>query len=128
VRFNFHWTWMSGVVYAAAIWLAADGGLMTMVVARTAVGVLSWIGLIWITLNFIESSPLRFLATLRYPTLATLVMAAAVWGAMTLSAGLPDLLRLGLVVSTGAVVYLATAALLDRAFLLRNVKLLLGRR
>jgi O-antigen/teichoic acid export membrane protein len=128
VRFNFHWTWMSGVVYALAIWLAADGGLMAMVVARTAVGVLSWIGLIWITLNFIESSPLRFLATLRYPALATLVMSGAVWVAMLLSARLPDILRLCIVVSAGAVVYLGTAALLDRDFLLRNVKLLMGRR
>ena len=36
VRFNFHWTWITGIAYGLVMWAAASSGLMGIVLARTA--------------------------------------------------------------------------------------------
>lgn len=126
VRFNFHWAWISGGSQALAIWAVASMGLSAIVVARTAVSLALGLASIWITLRFINASLLEFLSTLRTPALTTAIMSGAVWIAMGASTGESPGLRLLLGVSVGAIVYTAAAALLDREFVLRNVRLLLG--
>ncbi len=126
VRFNFHWTWSSGVAYALAMWVAAGYGLIAMVWARTAVGFMLGIAMIWITLRFIDSGLLAFLSTIKKPALAAGVMAVAVYLVIVLAAPASPLVRLLLEVSLGAAVYLGTAALLDREFISKNMRLLLG--
>ncbi len=126
VRFNFHWTWMSGVLYAAAMWVAASQGLTAMIWARTAVGFVLGVVLIGITLRFIDSGLLAFLSTIREPALAGALMSTVVYLVMLVSAGLSDWLRLLLSVAAGAATFLGAAVLLDRKFIEKNARLLLG--
>lgn len=126
VRFNFHWTWFSGAIYAAAMWAVAGYGLTAMVWSRTAVGVGLGIILISITLRFIGSGLLSFFGTVRSPAVATAAMSAAVGLVLSLTAEAAPLTRLLLCVATGALVYLGVAALLDRPFIERTLRLLLG--
>ena len=53
-------------------------------------------------------------------------MTAAVYAVMAVSRGLPALVQLMVAVAVGAIVYLGVALLLDRAFVEKNVRLLLG--
>jgi O-antigen/teichoic acid export membrane protein len=126
VRFNFHWTWTTGLLYGLAMWGVASHGLMAMVVSRTVMTFCVGLGLIIITLRFLDTGFGRFLHTLRIPLLASAVMAVAVYGVLKLSSGWPQLVQLLLGVGTGAVVYIAVSARFDREFLERGLRLLLG--
>lgn len=128
VRFNFHWTWITGVGYSAAMWLVSSYGLTAMVWARVAASLAFGIALITITLRLIDSGLLHFLATVRWPALAVAVMSVAVWLAMRFTGGGSDVIRLIFAVAVGAGTYALTALLVDREYLLRNARLLLGRR
>lgn len=128
VRFNFHWTWITGVGYSAAMWLVSSHGLTAMVWARVAAGLGFGLALIAITLRLIDSRLTQFLATVRYPAFAAAIMGAAVWVTMHLSAGASDVVRLMFAVAVGAGTYVAAALIVDRDYLLRNARLLLGRR
>jgi O-antigen/teichoic acid export membrane protein len=126
VRFNFYWTCSTGIIYALGMWAAADYGLTGMVWARTLVGIGIGIALVGITLRFINSGLLAFFGAIREPALAAVAMTAAVYPVMAISRGLPALVQLVLAVAVGAAVYLGVALLLDRAFVEKNVRLLLG--
>lgn len=126
VRFNFYWTCSTGIVYALGMWAAAGYGLTGMVWARTLVGIGIGIALLGITLRFINSGLIAFFAAIREPALAALAMATAVYAVMAVSRGLPALVQLMVAVAVGAIVYLGVALLLDRAFVEKNVRLLLG--
>jgi O-antigen/teichoic acid export membrane protein len=126
VRFNFYWTCGSGVLYAIGMYLATDYGLTGMVWARTLVGIILGVALVGITLRFIKSGLGSFLSAVREPALAAAAMSAAVFVAMRLSLGLSTLVQLIIAVTVGAVVFFAAALLLDRAFVEKNVRLLLG--
>ena len=126
VRFNFHWTWITGVVYALAMWAAASHGLMAMVIARTALNFVVGLALIILTLRFLGTGPAGFFRTLRVPLLASAVMAGAVYATMALTASWPRLVQLLLAIVVGAVTYLGVSARFDREFLERGVRLLLG--
>lgn len=126
VRFNFHWTWTSGVLYAIAMWAAASHGLVAMVWARTAIGLVLGVILVGITLRFIDSGLLAFLSTIREPALAAALMSGAVYLVMHVSAEASDWVRLLLAVGAGALVFLGAAVLLDREFIGKNARLLFG--
>lgn len=126
VRFNFHWTWTTGIAHGLVMWTAASGGLMAIVLARSALGFVLGIAMIAITLRFLDTSFLRFLQTLRTPALASLLMTAAVYGVLRLPAPLPDVARLVIAILAGAAVYVGISAWLDREFLQRSLRLLLG--
>jgi O-antigen/teichoic acid export membrane protein len=126
VRFNFYWTSATGVLYGLGMWVGAAYGLSGMVWARTLVGFALAFCLIGITLRFIDSGLLSFLSAVRKPALAAVVMSAAVYPAIVLGRGLPALVHLILAVAVGAVVFVSAALLLDREFVEKNVRLLLG--
>jgi teichuronic acid exporter len=126
VRFNLHWTWTTGIAYGVAMWAVAGQGLMAMVIARTVLTFGFGLALVIVTLRLLHASPLLFVRTLRVPFLAAAIMSAAVYAAMALTTGWPQLVRLLLVVGVGGVVYLGVAARYDREFLERGVRLLLG--
>ncbi len=126
VRFNFHWTWTTGSALGLAMWLVAGQGLMAMVVARTLLTSCFGVALVVITLRLIGASPLRFVRTLRVPLLASAIMAGAVYAVLELTLGWPRLVRLLLAVGAGAAVYVGVSARLDREFLERGLRLLLG--
>lgn len=127
VRFNFHWTWITGIAYGLAMWAAASSGLMGIVLARTLLGFVLGVAMIAITLRFLETSFLRFLHTLRIPALGSLLMAASVYGVFQLPVPMPDVARLILAIVVGALTYIGISAWLDREFLERSLRLLLGR-
>jgi O-antigen/teichoic acid export membrane protein len=126
VRFNFYWTCFTSVVFALGMWAGAAYGLRGMVWARTLVGTVLGLSMIGVTLRFINSGLLAFFAAVREPALAVVAMSAAVYGALLLSRGLPALAQLALAVAVGAVVFVGAALLLDREFVEKNVRLLLG--
>jgi len=126
VRFNFHWTWTTGIVYALGMWAAAGQGLMAIVIARTLLGAALGIAMIGITLRFLGASPVAFLRVLRVPALGAVLMSGAVLGVMELTRSLHPVVRLALEVSAGAAVYLGVAAKLDSEFIGKSLRLLLG--
>jgi O-antigen/teichoic acid export membrane protein len=126
VRFNFHWTWITGIAYGLAMWSVARHGLMAMVISRTVLTFCFGLSLVVITLRFLDTSFLRFLQTLRVPLLGSAVMAAAVYAVLAVSHGLPQFVRLLLGVVVGGGVYIAVSARYDREFLERGLRLLLG--
>ena len=127
VRFNFHWTWITGIAYGLAMWAVASQGLMAMVISRTVLTFGFGLALIVITLRLLDTSFVRFLQTLRVPLLGSALMAAVVYAVMALSSGLPQLARLLLAVAVGAAVYIGVSARYDREFLERGLRLLLGK-
>lgn len=126
VRFNFHWTWTTGILYGLGMWAVASSGLMSIVLVRSLLGLVLGLTLIAITLRFLDTSFLRFLGTLRTPALASLVMTAGVVGVLRLPAPLPEVVRLGVAIVVGAALYIGISAWLDREFLERSLRLLLG--
>jgi hypothetical protein len=84
------------------------------------------ISLIGITLRLLELSFSRSLQTLRTPAIGALLMTISVYGVLHLPVPLPDLARLLLAILVGAVVYIGVSAWLDREFLRRSLRLLLG--
>ncbi len=127
VRFNFHWTWSTGILHGLAMWAAASSGLMAIVLARSLLGFVLGIAMIAITLRFLDTGFTRFLYTLRTPALAALLMTAGVVGVLHLPVALSDVARLLLAIAVGAAVYIGISLWLDREFLQRSVRLLLGR-
>lgn len=126
VRFNFHWTWTAGIAYGLAMWAVASRGLTAIVLARSLLGFVLSMALIAITLRFLDTSFLRFLRTLRTPALASLLMAAGVSVVLRLPAPLPEVVRLLTAILVGAALYIGLSAWLDREFLQRSLRLLLG--
>jgi len=126
VRFNFHWTWTTGIVYALAMWAVSSQGLMAMVVVRTALGTVLSIAMIGVTLRFLDASPRGFLKAQRVPALGAVLMSGAVWAVLAVSASLPPVVRLGLAVVVGAAVYLGVSAKFDSEFIGKSFRLLLG--
>lgn len=126
VRFNFIWSCSTGVLYGLGMWAGAGHGLSGMVWARTLVGIGAGIALIGITLRFIDSGLFAFLAAVRKPAVAVVAMAVAVYSVMALGHGLPAFVRLVVAVAAGAAVFFAAALLLDREFVEKNLRLLLG--
>jgi O-antigen/teichoic acid export membrane protein len=126
VRFNFHWTWITGIAYGLVMWAAASSGLMGIVLARTLLGFVLGVAMIAITLRFLETSFLRFLGTLRIPALGSILMAGSVYGVFHLPVPMPDVARLMVAIVAGAVTYIGISAWLDREFLERSLRLLLG--
>jgi O-antigen/teichoic acid export membrane protein len=126
VRFSFHWTWSTGILYGLGMWAAASSGLMAIVTVRTVLGLVLGITMVGITLRFLELSFVRSLQTLRTPTIGVLLMSASVYGVLQVPAPLPELVRLLVAIVVGAVVYIGVSAWLDGEFLWRSLRLLLG--
>ena len=128
VRFNFHWSWASGLLITLVLWVGAREGLMPMVWARVACGWLSSLVLIGLTLGVLDSNLWGFVRNVARPVAATAIMVVAVLGALAVVSERSPWLQLPVVVAAGGLTYVGAAWALDAAFLRENLLVLLGRK
>jgi O-antigen/teichoic acid export membrane protein len=127
LRFNLFFTMASAVTTIGALWFAAQHGVIAIALARTIVGIVFGIVSIVATFRYLGTSPWQFPTSILRPTSAAAIMALVVWGCLLLTRGLAALPALGICVATGAIVFTATAFLIDRSFLVGQIRLFLNR-
>jgi O-antigen/teichoic acid export membrane protein len=124
VVFLFGWSAFALMTWSSVIWVAAQYGFRTVLLARLVTGISMSVLFAGLSFRAVGASILDSLVSIARPVACTAIMALVVWLVRQSISGYAPLVLLGVQVSVGALVFAGAAWMLDRPFVLEMFGLL----